>query len=144
MKQIWLFTIFFSLLFSGIGQAQYAGKIQTVSGTVDVLRQSTRYPGWSGFRLMDKDTVITGPESFVGLLFDDDTVITMGPESEFKIDTYIFEPQDQAYYFLFYMEKGSMIYNSGKIGKLSPQSVHLTTPSAVVGIRGTRFIVDLK
>ncbi len=68
----------------------------------------------------------------------------MGPESEFKIDTYIFEPQDQAYYFLFYMEKGSMIYNSGKIGKLAPQSVHLTTPTAVVGIRGTRFIVDLK
>jgi hypothetical protein len=144
LKLIWLFTIVFVLLLSGNGQAQFAGKIQSVSGKVDILRQSTLYPAWKGFRLMDKDIVITGPEGFAGLLFKDDTVITMGPESEFKIETYIFEPQDQAYYFLFYMERGSMIYNSGKIGKLSPQSVHLATPSAVVGIRGTRFIVDLK
>jgi hypothetical protein len=134
----------FFLLFTGVGQAQFAGTIQSVSGKVDIRRESTLYPAWQGFQLMNKDIVITGPEGFAGLLFNDDTVITMGPESEFKIDTYIFEPQDQAYYFLFYMEKGSMIYNSGKIGKLSPQSVHLATPTAVVGIRGTRFIVDLK
>lgn len=134
----------FFLLFSGTGQAQFAGMIKNVSGKVDILRQSKLYPAWIGFRLEDKDIVITGPEGFAGMLFKDDTVITLGPESEFEIDTYIFEPQDQAYYFLFYMEKGSMIYNSGKVGKLSPQSVHLATPSAVVGIRGTRFIVDLK
>lgn len=144
VKHIWLFTMLFFLLFSGVGQAQFAGMIQSVSGKVDILRQSNLYPAWKGFRLMDKDIVITGPEGFAGLLFNDDTVITLGPESEFKIDTYIFEPQDQAYYFRFYMEKGSMIYNSGQIGKLSPQSVHLATPSAMVGIRGTRFIVDLK
>ncbi|MCF8092937.1 MAG: FecR family protein [Desulfotignum sp.] len=144
MKQIWLFTMVFFLLFSGTGQAQFAGMIKNVSGKVDILRQSKLYPAWIGFRLEDKDIVITGPEGFAGMLFKDDTVITLGPESEFEIDTYIFEPQDQAYYFLFYMEKGSMIYNSGKVGKLSPQSVHLATPSAVVGIRGTRFIVDLK
>jgi hypothetical protein len=43
-----------------------------------------------------------------------------------------------------YLKKGSAVYNSGKIGKLSPESVKLSTPRATVGVRGTRFIIKVE
>lgn len=118
--------------------------IKTMRGEVLVLRQGRAFRAWPHFTLEEKDTVRTGGDGYAGLLFKDGTVITLGPRSQFTIQHYIFEPQADAYLFDFYMGKGSMIYNSGSIGRISPQSVRITTPKATVGIRGTRFIVDMK
>lgn len=112
-------------------------------GEVSIKREEIIIPARPEMPLVNKDVLITGIKAFAGIMFTDGTVITVGPGTEFRIDTYIFEPQDEAYYFSFYLKKGSAIYNSGKIGKLSPQSVKLATPKATVGIRGTRFIIDV-
>lgn len=145
MKRSWILALVFLLLFfsQGAAQTDHSGIIKTVSGTVDILRSGTRFQARPSIYLKDKDILITGHMGYAGLLFKDGTAITIGPRTEFEIKTYIFEPQDHAYFFSFFMQKGSMIYNSGKIGKLSPQSVRLETPKATVGIRGTRFIVDI-
>jgi len=39
--------------------------------------------------------------------------------------------------------KGSLAYLSGLIGKLSPESARFETPVATIGIRGTRFAVQV-
>lgn len=145
MKRSWILALVFSLFFfsQGAAQTDHSGIIKTVSGTVNLLRKGNRFQALPSMHLKDGDTLITGHMGYAGLLFKDGTAITIGPRTEFEIKTYIFEPQDHAYFFSFFMKKGSMIYNSGKIGKLSPQSVRLETPKATVGIRGTRFIVDI-
>jgi hypothetical protein len=35
-------------------------------------------------------------------------------------------------------------YVSGRIAKLSPDSIRLETPSAIVGVRGTRMAISVK
>jgi hypothetical protein len=145
MKKCWTTFIFFLLFLPGysVAQDEHAGVIKTMFGEVDIRRGQMLVTARPGIPVIDKDVVVTSYNAFAGIMFTDGTVITIGPGTEFRIDTYIFEPQDDAYYFSFYLEKGSAIYNSGKIGKLSPQSVKLATPKATVGIRGTRFIIDV-
>jgi hypothetical protein len=42
------------------------------------------------------------------------------------------------------MLKGTVAYLSGLISKLSPDSAHLETPTASIGIRGTKFVVKVE
>jgi hypothetical protein len=42
------------------------------------------------------------------------------------------------------MLKGTVAYISGLIGKLSPESVRVETPTASIGIRGTKFVVKVE
>jgi hypothetical protein len=42
------------------------------------------------------------------------------------------------------MLKGTAAYLSGLISKLSPDSAHFKTPTASIGIRGTKFVVKVE
>lgn len=55
---------------------------------------------------------------------------------------YVFEPKQGKFSFALYLAKGSAIYESGKIGKLSPQSVKVEAPNVTVGVRGIRFLIE--
>jgi hypothetical protein len=120
-----------------------AGTVKTLDGRVYIYRDDTRLRAQTDMPVWEKDILITQKNAHAGIVFNDGTVITIGPESLFEMSAFVFEPEANLYDFSFYMEKGSAIYNSGKIGRLSPQSVKVTTPKATVGVRGTRFVVDL-
>lgn len=113
------------------------GDIKIIRGTADTIIPTP------GTRLLKSDTIISGPASSGGIVFKDGTLLTMGASTEIKISDYVFEPEDAKYAFSIYLKKGSAIYSSGKIGKLSPESVSVNTPKATVGVRGTRFIVKV-
>jgi hypothetical protein len=42
------------------------------------------------------------------------------------------------------MLKGTAAYLSGLISKLSPDSAHFKTPTASIGIRGTKFVARVE
>ncbi|NOX16251.1 MAG: FecR domain-containing protein [Epsilonproteobacteria bacterium] len=42
------------------------------------------------------------------------------------------------------MKKGLASFESGKIGKLAPKVVHFRVPEGTIGIRGTKFYVEVK
>lgn len=146
MKRVCIFCLVILLILPSTGAAQNfeVAVIKTVSGLVSIIRHNEVYQGKPATPLLNKDVIATGVNGFAGLVFKDGTIVTIGPSSEFQIQNYVYEPSDHVYGFDLYMNKGSLIYNSGRIGKLSPESVRLITPKATVGIRGTRFILDLK
>jgi hypothetical protein len=39
--------------------------------------------------------------------------------------------------------RGVVAYVSGRIAKLSPDAVRLETPSAIIGVRGTRLVIEV-
>jgi len=41
------------------------------------------------------------------------------------------------------ISRGTMAYLSGLIGKLAPEAARFETPSTTIGIRGTRFAVNV-
>ena len=133
------------LLFSSNVWAQdHIGLLKTVSGAVTIQRDGTIIAADAGMHLNNTDTLITRDNSTAGIIFTDGTTLAVGPNTEFNILNYRFNPDAAEYDFALYLKKGSAIYNSGKIGKLSPDSVKLSTPRATVGVRGTRFILKVE
>jgi hypothetical protein len=63
----------------------------------------------------------------------DGTRLTLGPGSELLVRDYVFEPRQARYAFSVHLAKGQAIYSSGKIGKLAPGSVKVSSPMATVG-----------
>jgi hypothetical protein len=120
-----------------------AGIVKTLTGRAYVYRGDTRIKAEPETPILESDLFVTKKNAHAGIVFTDGTIITIGPESVFKMTAFVFKPEENQYDFSFYMEKGTAIYNSGKIGRVSPQSVKFRTPKATIGIRGTRFVVDL-
>ncbi len=111
-------------------------RIVRVEGGAD--RATDAVPGAT---LATTDRVVSGPGASAGIVFKDGTLVTVGPSTEIQIRDYAFEPKDSKFAFGLYLAKGQAIYSSGKIGKLSPESVKVESPTATVGVRGTRFII---
>ena len=117
------------------------GRVKKVSGEVTILsgdRQRTPQPG-SVLKRMD--TVRTGRDGSIGITFRDDSRTALGPDSEMQMSEFRFDPAKREYAFVSRIFRGSMMFVSGLIAKLSPGTPKVETPVATLGIRGTRFIV---
>jgi FecR protein len=115
---------------------------KNVEGHVHVLRDNASLDAASGMTLYVSDHIVSDAGASAGIVFKDGTLITLGQFTDIKVRDYIFQPKEARYAFSMYLAKGSAIYSSGKIGKLSPESVKVDTPTSTVGVRGTRFIVE--
>lgn len=143
MKKV-LLAVFAALLGfanSAFAQSERVAIFKNVTGKVVVVRGDTELLPVAGTELLRADVVRSGPKSSGGIVFTDGTRLTVGASTEIEIRRYLFQPENSKYDFNIFLKKGSAIYSSGKLGKLAPQAVSLSTPRATTGVRGTRFIL---
>jgi len=90
-----LFCIYFLLStpLNADAQLDSAGIIKAVSGGVFITSSQTTIKAVSYMRIIQSDSIKTGPKSGAGLIFEDDTVVTLGPNSEMYIDN-VHEPNN--------------------------------------------------
>ncbi len=86
----------------------------------------------------------TGADGRLGVVLRDDTRVSLGPETEIRIDRFLFAPAQGQLALVLKMVRGVAAYVSGKIAKLSPDAVRVETPVAIVGVRGTRFAAKVE
>ena len=98
----------------------------------------------SGAKLKNRDTLETGPDGSVGIVFNDHTTVSLGPDSKFTIQEFIFEPSRSRFSFVVKLLRGTASYVSGLIAKIAPESAKFITPSASIGIRGTKFVIKVE
>jgi hypothetical protein len=120
------------------------GTIKTVTGTASIVRAQKVLPAKTGDRIFEGDTLRTGKDGSLGTILEDETSLSLGPNSEIVISEFAFAPAKGKLSIVTRMVKGTAAYISGVIGKMSPQSVRFETPSASVGVRGTRFLVQVE
>lgn len=150
MRRLLLFlaTFFFLLSYSGTAisadPTPGIATIQKVSGMATVIREGGALSAKVGLEIWENDKLRTGPDGSMGVVFNDDTLLSLGPESVLVIDEYIFAPRQGKFSFVIRMLKGTAVYLSGLVSKLAPNSVHFETPSASIGMRGTRFAVKVE
>ena len=135
--------IFASAFFGGNVSAdvEHIAIVKNIEGTIDIVRGSATNRAASGDKLFVSDQLKSAAGSTAGVVFKDGTLLTVGPSSDIKLRDYAYEPQNDKYAFSLYLDKGSAVYSSGQIGKLAPQVVKVDSPTASVGVRGTRFII---
>ncbi len=136
---------FFLLLSCASAQAQESiATLKTVTGHTWIVRDGETMPASPGMSLFEADQLATDENSSAGVSFLDGSRISLGPASKMNISAYRFTPNDQDYAFEMYFQKGTAYYSSGKLGNLAPEKVRFSTPQAVLGVRGTTFLVRVK
>lgn len=139
LRILFITSVLLSFLFS-----QDVAIVKKVSGEVFAKRAEVMQKLSAGQKVKESDVIITKKESSVGMIFDDGTIISLGQNSVLSINKYLFRPSKKEFSFDVDMSKGLASFESGKIGKLSPESVKFRVPEGTVGIRGTKFYVEVK
>lgn len=116
--------------------------VKNVVGRIGVERQGVSTDAVPGMPLFVADRLVSAPGASAGIAFKDGTLLTLGPAAELQLRDYVFRPKEAKYAFDVYLKRGTAIYSSGKIAKLAPEAVKVDTPTATIGVRGTRFIVE--
>jgi hypothetical protein len=73
---------------------------------------------------------------------EDDSLLSAGPNSTVTLDRYAFDPTTREGQFETTLQKGSLAVISGRIAKQSPEAMKVRTPSSILGVRGTEFVVS--
>ncbi|MBU0967884.1 MAG: FecR domain-containing protein [Proteobacteria bacterium] len=121
----------------------FAGTVKNVQGSVLVMRQKMTLKVARGMKIYANDVISTGKDGSVGIILRDNTIFSLGPESELELKEYVFVPDQGRFTVLAKMIKGTFVYMSGLIGKLSPDSIKIETPVGTIAIRGTRFAAKI-
>jgi hypothetical protein len=128
-------------LTAAAGAAEIA-QIKVVKGQVSIERQGKTLPATVGVRLQTSDTVRTGADGSVGITMDDDSLLSAGPNSVLSLDHYAFDPTTNQGRLDTSLNKGTLAVISGRIAKQAPDAMTVRTPTAILGVRGTEFVVS--
>ena len=75
------------------------------------------------------------------LLFDDDTKLTIGPNSDVTIDDFVYSPSNDIGQAVLRLGRGAIRMISGRVGA---GRVRIETPIGTIGIRGTSFKLETR
>jgi hypothetical protein len=124
--------------------ASDVGQVKTAKGTVHVEREGKRIPANVGMPIRQADTLVTGTDGAVGVTFTDNSLLSTGPNSVLIVDRYTFDSTTHAGRFDASLKKGTLAVVSGKMVKQSPDAMKVRTPAAIMGVRGTEFVVQVE
>jgi hypothetical protein len=119
------------------------GRVKKVMGEAFVERSSQQIVAVQGTILESKDVLVTGPDSSISVTFVDNSRFSAGPNSRVEIETFDFNPTTHEGAFHTSVEHGSLAIVSGQIAKQRPDAMQVRTPTTILGVRGTRFIVEV-
>jgi hypothetical protein len=144
MKQFFLCCgILFLLCTLGpihVGAETLVGKVKGTRGLVSIVRDGKTAPAFPGDHIYQSDTIITGSNGAIGILMQDNTLISMGPISRVRMEKFLFKPSKNEYAMKLRMMEGTFVYQSGLLGKLAPHAVQLDTPVGRISmLKGTDF-----
>ncbi len=76
-----------------------------------------------------------------GITFADNSMMSLGPDSRLALDQFRFDTTTHDGVFDSSLQKGTLAVRSGQIVHQTPEAMHIRTPAALLGVRGTEFVV---
>ena len=132
-----------ALAFAAPVLANDIGQVKVAKGSVQIEREGKRVPATVGMAVRTADVLVTGAGSSAGVTFSDNSLVSVGPNSVFAIDKYRFDTTTHVGEFEGSLRKGKLAAVSGKMVKQTPESMKIRTPSSVMAVRGTEFVVQV-
>lgn len=118
-----------------------AGAIQAVRGHVVVVHKATRqaYFAMEGDRIFENDDIQTLAQSRCRIRLSDGDVVSMAPNSEFSVETYEDRREEGKKTTILGMLAGKVKFFALRLLRYKETRFAVRTPTAVVGVRGTKF-----
>ena len=117
------------------------GQIKVAKGQVSVERKGQAQAARVGMLLEPADILKTGSDGSVGITMRDNSLLSAGPNSILSLERFEFDATTSQGRFDARLRRGTLAVVSGRIAKQSPDAMTVRTPSAVLGVRGTEFVV---
>jgi len=137
---LYILFILFTLPAVVMAKEQPVGDIKTLENDVTILRGGQKQAAAIGMAVYQGDVIETSTSGSVGILLRDDSLVSLGPDSKLNMKNFVFEPKEERFSVLMKIVKGTLVYISGAIGRLSPDSVKLETPSSTIATRWNQGI----
>jgi len=125
---------------AGAAESGPIGHVREVKGDVTLTRNGGSMPAATGDPVYLDDILMVAKNGSIGVTFLDESRISLGPGSQMTIKRYDYDPATKKLGFVARLVRGTLLYISGIIAKLSPESVAVETPVATVAVRGTKFL----
>lgn len=119
--------------------ADPAGQVTRIKGEASVASAAERHALAQGGAVFAGDTVTTGEDARLELTMIDGTKVTLGDDSELRIDDYVYSPHGKTGNGALTLTHGVFRAVTGALAKLAGEPFQVATPVASIGIRGTDF-----
>ena len=121
-----------------------SAKLLSLQGDVGVVDASgAKRAVVEGGSVYPGDLVETGLGAKAVFAFRDESRVTVGSATKFKVDSFLYDQKNPAEgRFLVSLLRGSMRALTGLIGKANNRNVGFTTATSTIGIRGTGLDMD--
>jgi hypothetical protein len=103
------------------------GAIKKLNGAATVVRDKIEQKINIGAPVFMKDVLKTDTTGSLGITFKDNTMISVGPNTVYTIDEYVYQPNEQKLAFVSKISKGTLHFVSGNLTKLAPDAVKVKT-----------------
>jgi hypothetical protein len=146
MKKLVLIAAIWTLLSisNGWADSEVIGHVRIADGEIHLVRGETRKKAEIGDEVYRRDIVETGDDGAVGITFIDNTVFSAGPNSSIMLELYDYDSAEFKGNLLARMDRGTLSVVSGDIARTSPEAMKIKTPTAILAVRGTTFLVRVE
>lgn len=131
------------MMAQGLAADEAAGMVKNLKGTVSVERGGKLVAVTEGMEVFASDKLRTGDDSAVGITLKDNTLLSAGPNTVLALSRFAFNATTHEGVMDASVRKGTVAVVTGKLAKQNPDSVRFTTPTTVLGVRGTEFVVEV-
>ena len=134
--------VFFAiLLFASTANASNESFVGIVGAAIGDIKNQKNEKLANGSKIFFGDTIISNTESNAQILFLDQSVLTLGEETELTIDEFVYDPNSQDGSFVSTVKTGTVKFITGQISKKNPDNLEVKVPAGTLGARGTEFVV---
>ncbi|MBF0273823.1 MAG: FecR domain-containing protein [Nitrospinae bacterium] len=141
-QSVLILIVLFTNPFIAFSEESAVGKVIGIVGKVEFLRGSD----WKGAVFQQlvyaKDEFRTEKRSRLKILFNDDSLMALGPNSRLKIQSYLYKPKEKLRQGVVEVAHGLSMYIVNKSQKNKQSSFKILSPTANMAARGTQGYVS--
>ena len=127
------------------GTGPPVGRILSTSGRVIVVHEDMSRGYWAknDLPVFEGDIIITRQTGQVQFQLNDDSVVTLAPDTKLTIDKSVFDPDEKVRNSLMQLAVGKAHFYVKKLLNFKLSDFLVKTPTATAGVRGSQWIMEV-
>lgn len=122
----------------------WVGQVKVLHEHATVERDGREMIVRPGMQLRQHDVLTTGATGSVGIVFNDNSTLAIGPNSQITIQRFAFDTTTHQGYFDTHVRRGTVAVQPGHIARRAPEAMRIITPASELRSRAAQYLVSVK
>jgi hypothetical protein len=136
-----LFCLVTVAMAAGVQAQSESGRVAAILGTMEIERGGTSEPATIGAPVFSGDRLRTGGGDQAKVVFQDDSVLDLGPGTDVLLTKQVFDRTGRRSESRLRLSKGKLRAWVGEAYRGPRSRYEVETPTAIIAVRGTEFVV---